>query len=193
MLIESAGGYTADAARLVMGGPMMGIALNDDSLPVTKACNSIYVPGAVELGATDPEMPCIRCGECATVCPANLTPQFLLQQYRSNNYERLQQLGLTDCIECGCCDYVCPSRIPLTSEFRLAKRGLWEIGFEKHRARNAEQRFAARNERLSREDSDRDRELTKQTNTIANPTDADSALDELLRRTGINDQQDRER
>jgi electron transport complex protein RnfC len=126
-LVALAGGYRDQPRRLIMGGPMMGIALPDDALPVTAATNCLIVATAAELG-TDPavdaavEMPCIRCGACIEACPANLLPQELLAAARAGDGAGLGTLGLAECIECGTCDYVCPSRIPLTREFAAAKR-----------------------------------------------------------------------
>lgn len=120
-LIELAGGYQGTPERLLMGGPMMGFALPDDTLPVTKATNCIVAAGEGEIAPPRPEMPCIRCGECLHVCPARLLPQELLTAVRRADARRLGELGLADCIECGCCDYVCPSYIPLTARFAAAK------------------------------------------------------------------------
>jgi electron transport complex protein RnfC len=185
-LIDCAGGYTSDAHKLIMGGPMMGIALPDDELPVTKACNSFYVAARDELPSAIVEMPCIRCGDCATTCPAQLMPQLLLQAKRVDDYERLKSLGLLDCIECGCCDYVCPSQIPLTSHFRDAKQALWDIGFEKRRAAAAKARFDARNDRLTRIAGHNEQALEQQVDALGHANgDTAAALDELLRRTGV--------
>jgi electron transport complex protein RnfC len=182
-LIDCAGGYTDTASRLIMGGPMMGIALPDDALPVTKACNSFYIAADTEL-ATTTEMPCIRCGDCATACPVHLMPQLLLQAKRINDYTRLELQGLPDCIECGCCDYVCPSHIPLTMEFITAKQTLRDIAFEKHRAELAEQRFAAHNERLEQQAEQRDQQLKLQIEALGDPaTTSRNALEELIQRT----------
>src|SRR5690606_31028584 len=77
-LIALAGGYRDTPVRLTMGGPMMGVSLDDDSLPVTAATNCLLVATGPELGPAIQEMPCIRCGLCVEVCPARLLPQELL-------------------------------------------------------------------------------------------------------------------
>jgi len=121
-LIEHCGGYVDTLQQLVMGGSMMGVALPTDSLPIVKASNCIIAATAGDLISRGRALPCIRCGECATACPATLLPQELLRHVRNDNRDALGDLGLTDCIECGCCDYVCPSQIPLTSIFIKAKQ-----------------------------------------------------------------------
>jgi electron transport complex protein RnfC len=128
-LIELAGGYTRNPVRLIMGGPMMGIALPADDLPITAATNCLIVATALDLGADEdgdagPEMPCIRCGACIEACPASLLPQELLSAARDGNRTELEDLGLGECIECGACDYVCPSHIPLTQQFVASKEQL---------------------------------------------------------------------
>ena len=121
-LIDACGGYTEKPEQLVMGGSMMGIALPNDGLPIVKGTNCIVAATAQDLPSRGPELPCIRCGECATACPANLLPQELLRHIRNDNRDALKTLGLADCIECGCCDYVCPSQIRLTAGFIAGKR-----------------------------------------------------------------------
>jgi electron transport complex protein RnfC len=120
--IEECGGYAETPQQLIMGGPMMGLALPSDSLPIVKATNCIVAATAADLQPRGPTLPCIRCGECATACPANLLPQELLRHIRNDHRKALHTLGLADCIECGCCDYVCPSQIPLASAFIVGKR-----------------------------------------------------------------------
>lgn len=120
-LIADCGGYVGHVERLIMGGSMMGIALPSDDVAVTPHTNCVVVATADDLAPRGPELPCIRCGDCATACPAMLLPQQLLRYARLNDRAALTELGLRDCIECGCCDYVCPSHIPLTSTFVAAK------------------------------------------------------------------------
>ncbi|NOQ64885.1 MAG: electron transport complex subunit RsxC [Methyloprofundus sp.] len=120
-LIAECQGYTNDVQRLIMGGSMMGIALSSDEIAVTKATNCILALSSEELAAQTQEMPCIRCGDCANVCPVELLPQQLYWYGRSQQLEQCLDYRLLDCIECGCCDIVCPSQIPLVQLFRAIK------------------------------------------------------------------------
>lgn len=159
-LVEHLGGYTDRAELLIVGGPMTGRSISTDRVPVVKATNCVLAMSAPPAGGE--ALPCIRCGECAVVCPVQLMPQQLHWYARADDESRLREYGLTDCIECGCCDLVCPSRIPLTLEFRTAKAHIRELADEKARAERARRRFEARNERLARDQQARDAELRRQ-------------------------------
>jgi electron transport complex protein RnfC len=148
-LVAHSGGYTPDAARLVLGGPMMGFALSSDDNPVTKAANCVLVLTDGDIRSSQGELPCIRCGECARVCPALLLPQLLHQQLADEQWQQAEGNGLEDCIECGCCDFVCPSHIPLTDRFRNGIAALRRRRLEAERAARARRRFEARNARLA--------------------------------------------
>jgi len=157
-LVAQCGGYTEKARRLIMGGPMMGFALPSDGLPIVKSANCILVAGVGEVVGEKHAMPCIRCGECATACPANLLPQQLYWYARSDNLERAADYHLADCIECACCDVVCPSHIPLTQYFRSAKDKIAAQERERQQADHARMRHEARQarketERLEKADS----------------------------------------
>lgn len=121
-LVEYCGGYSGEPIRLIGGGSMMGYSLSDDAVPIGKANNCVIAATAAEVRLDPTEWPCIRCGDCATVCPPRLLPQELLVAAQAGNFDALETLGLSDCIECGCCDVICPSHISLTERFRQAKR-----------------------------------------------------------------------
>jgi electron transport complex protein RnfC len=148
-LIEQCGGYSQDAARLLLGGPMMGYALDSDANPVIKAANCILVLTRSDIATQHRELPCIRCGECSRVCPAVLLPQQLQWDIRNGLIDDAAEHGLAACIECGCCDFVCPSHIPLTEWFRFGKAEWHTQLGEKQAAAHARQRFEAREQRLA--------------------------------------------
>jgi Na+-translocating ferredoxin:NAD+ oxidoreductase subunit C len=158
-LIEACGGYTEQAAHLLMGGAMMGFPLTDDSLPVIKGTNCIVAASREEIRPRAPAMPCIRCGECAEACPAQLLPQQLYWHARAGELDRLDEYHLFDCIECGCCDVACPSQLPLTQYFRFAKTELWARDRDRARSDLARERFEARRARLDAEQQARRRRL----------------------------------
>ena len=177
-LIAFAGGYTDRATHLIIGGPMTGKSVNTDEVPLVKASNCILAVSGTP-GAGD-ELPCIRCGECALVCPVRLLPQQLLWHARADDDKKLRDFGLTDCIECGCCDLVCPSHIPLTADFRRAKGRIRELADEKARADRAKQRFEARSRRLEQEHQERAAELARQKSSAK--TAGPAAIAEILKR-----------
>ncbi|MEJ8567394.1 electron transport complex subunit RsxC [Elongatibacter sediminis] len=158
-LIDQSGGYTAQAARLVIGGPLMGYAVRSDDNPVVKGVNCVLVLTGDDVRPEQPEMPCIRCGECARVCPARLLPQQLHAQVCHDLLDEAADFGLDACIECGCCDYVCPSHIPLSEWFRFGKSEWRLLQKERARADAARQRFEARESRLARIRDERQRRM----------------------------------
>lgn len=122
-LIEAAGGLTDNAQKVLMGGPMMGIAIYDLDVPVVKGTNCILVLTAKE-NLSLPEPNCIRCGRCVSACPMRLMPGSIYHYERKNDTFMLQKLHASDCIECGCCTYVCAGRLDLTQSIRMAKAQL---------------------------------------------------------------------
>ncbi|MEL6368076.1 MAG: electron transport complex subunit RsxC [Pseudomonadota bacterium] len=148
-LIAAAGGYTERARHLIMGGPMTGIPIEDDAMPVVQKCNCVLVTSRniTENASTEPERPCIRCGECARICPVRLQPQQMHRAFTIGDRDDLPKLGLRDCIECGCCDLVCPSHIPLTQTFRDAKAHQQLQHYERERASRARERYETRQQR----------------------------------------------
>ncbi|MGB0662543.1 MAG: electron transport complex subunit RsxC [Pontibacterium sp.] len=137
--------------RLIMGGPMMGFAMHREDIPVVKSTNCIIAATEDEMPPAPPAQPCIRCGMCEQVCPAELLPQQLHWFAQGKEYEKAKAHNLFDCIECGACSYVCPSSIPLVQYYRNAKAEIRHEEEEQRKADHARQRFEARKARLEQE------------------------------------------
>ena len=178
--VAACGGYKPPVSRLIMGGSMMGIALESDSVPVMRATNCIFVPTERELGRAADELPCIRCGDCMTVCPAHLMPQELHRTVKGGRLDAFEGLGLFDCIECGCCDVVCPSRIPLTESFRAGKRGFVQSMDIEARVRWFGDREQLRRERVERWEVEHDAGPGKE----PPPGQCADAVAEIIERVG---------
>lgn len=181
-LVAAAGGYTDGAARLIMGGPVMGIALPSDALPVVKASNCILVLDQAAMAGGKAVMPCINCGECVRVCPAQLLPQTLYQHIRAADYERVENLALADCIECGCCDLVCPSHIPLVDYFRHGKGELARQAMERRQSDWARQRYDARQARLARLQAEREAQRQAKRAALDNQRDKQAEISAAIER-----------
>jgi Na+-translocating ferredoxin:NAD+ oxidoreductase subunit C len=121
-LIDFCGGYATDVGKLIMGGPMMGIAISTDEVPVVKGTSGILVldPAATVFEEHD----CIRCGRCIQACPMGLAPQRLNNLVRRGQLDAAKSEHVKDCIECGCCAYACPAKIRLVHQFKYAKSEL---------------------------------------------------------------------
>ena len=119
-LLDYCGGATADAAEILFGGPMMGLAVRDLATPVLKGTTGVVVLTRQEVRA-QASYPCIHCGFCVEACPMFLDPQYLGSLARAGRYEDMVDHHLADCMLCGSCSYVCPSNIPLSQLFQAGK------------------------------------------------------------------------
>jgi len=142
---------TTKDKNLIMGGPMMGFNLANDQVPIIKTTNCILAPSKQEISGENKEVDCIRCGQCADVCPSQLLPQELQWSAKAKDHAQLQKLNLFDCIDCGACAYVCPSQIPLVQYYRVAKAEIRQQQMLDVQAEKAKIRFEARKIRLEQE------------------------------------------
>ena len=178
-LIAQAGGYQANVKRLIMGGPMMGFALQTDELPIIKASNCIL---ALTTTNDKQPQPCIRCGNCEQVCPARLLPQQLYWYAHARDFDKIQDYHLFDCIECGCCAEVCPSHIPLVQYYRFAKTEIWNQEREKASSDLSRERHEFHLERLERAAKEKAERLAKKKAALKNRPkagDADAKKSEI--------------
>ena len=124
-LIEVAGGLNEKTERVISGGPMMGFAQSDLSVPVIKATNSVLCLLKDVNGAAENPV-CLRCGKCVAVCPMRLQPLYMYRFTNANRLDELERLNLLDCMECGSCAFTCPGKLPLVETFRKGKAILRE-------------------------------------------------------------------
>ncbi|HNY22196.1 MAG TPA: electron transport complex subunit RsxC [Treponemataceae bacterium] len=108
-------------AKIVSGGPMMGLAMKSASFPVQKNTSGVLFLTAGET-CTDEESPCIGCGRCITVCSCRLAPVLVVRALKGDDLEEAKRCGLMDCVECGTCAYVCPARVKLVQHFKIGKQ-----------------------------------------------------------------------
>ena len=117
-IIEFCGGCSENTNKVLLGGPMMGVAVKETSSVVTKNTNAVLcLAGEKSISTT----PCIRCGRCAAACPMYLTPAAVEGAVNRNDISDLNSLNVNMCIECGSCSFVCPASRPLTPAMRTAK------------------------------------------------------------------------
>jgi len=112
------GGLKAGADLLILGGPMMGMALSTLEIPVIKGTTGVLVWTSAPLGL---EYNCISCGRCVTHCPMSLVPTRLMKYIKFEKFAEAEAWGILDCVECGCCQYSCPAKIPLVHWIRVGK------------------------------------------------------------------------
>ncbi len=123
-LIDFCGGVTQKSARVILGGPMMGIAIADLETPVTKTTGAITIITKEQMGKakfTRRQTACIRCGRCLQACPENLNPTKIAHAVKNNLLDVAEACYMSACIECGCCSYVCPANIEITGYIKTGK------------------------------------------------------------------------
>lgn len=120
-LIEAAGGFKTEPEKIVSGGPMMGFALFDLNVPVTKTSSALLCLSKDEVSANKPSA-CINCGMCASVCPERLLPMKLATFGAHGDEESFIKYHGLECVECGCCSYACPAKRHVTQNIKTMRK-----------------------------------------------------------------------
>lgn len=120
-LIETCGGYEGEPKKIIINGPMTGIAQYTDEVPVTKGVYGVLVQYDGTIGEI---RPCIDCARCVDVCPKDLLPNVLAISADHARFDVCVTYRVKDCVECGSCAYVCPSKIPIVQLIKYAKAEL---------------------------------------------------------------------
>jgi len=124
-VIDFCGGLVGERGKLIMGGPMMGLAQYTTNVPVVKGTSGIIVLRHETLFRQEPaQFTCIRCGRCVRYCPMNLMPYAMGAYSDAGLWDQLENLDVMDCIECGSCAYICPTKNPLVQLIKVGKEGV---------------------------------------------------------------------
>ncbi len=125
-VFEFCGGFSEEPRKIIMGGPMMGVAQYTLDNSVLKQTNALLALSEKE--AVEPkESVCIRCGKCVAACPMSLMPLYINANVMRGNFEETMKYHVNDCMECGCCSYVCPASRHLVQSMRYAKSELRKL------------------------------------------------------------------
>ncbi|WP_127959297.1 electron transport complex subunit RsxC [Serratia microhaemolytica] len=179
-LLNVAGYQRQTPQQVIMGGPLMGFTLAQLNVPVVKTSNCLLAPTASEIAPMPEEQACIRCGQCADVCPVQLLPQQLYWFSRGKEHQKAREHNLFDCIECGACAYVCPSHIPLVHYYRQEKAEINALEQQANQAAEAKARYEARLARLARDKQARE-ERHKKAAVVLPATDQNAVQAALAR------------
>ncbi len=130
-VLDYCGGVKDNAVKVIVGGPMMGVAQYDFKAPIMKATSGILVLTDKEVNDY-PETPCLKCGKCIEACPLGLEPTKLARYAQLERFGDAEDAKITVCMECGTCTFTCPANIPLVQWLRYGKQKVIKMQKQKH-------------------------------------------------------------
>lgn len=122
-LVEEAGGFKERPEKIISGGPMMGTAIYNLDIPVTKTSSALLCFTKDEVAENEPTA-CIRCGRCVEVCPSSLIPQKIIENTEGLDNESFIAINGMECYECGSCTYICPAKRRITQAFKQGRKSV---------------------------------------------------------------------
>ncbi len=122
-LLNDCGPLKKEPAKIIFGGPMMGIAQATIDVPIVKGTSGIVFFSKEELTQRE-NRPCCRCARCVDECPARIMPSHISMAVEQEKFEVAEEYDISDCIECGLCSYVCPARRDLIGLIKYGKSRL---------------------------------------------------------------------
>ena len=125
-LFDFCGGLKDDVKKIILGGPMMGVAVPNLDIPIVKVTNAVLAFSGKDADQPE-ESACIKCGRCISHCPMDLMPSFIENAFELKKLELLRKYKVNMCVECGCCAYLCPAKRPLEQVMVLAKKLIQEV------------------------------------------------------------------
>lgn len=122
-IVDAEGGFKEQPEKLISGGPMMGFALADLNVPVTKTSGALTCFLKDEVSRVTPSA-CISCGRCLNACPARLMPCKLADFAEHGDAEMFEKYYGLECVNCGSCSYTCPAKRPLAAEVNKMRQSV---------------------------------------------------------------------
>lgn len=116
-LIDEAGGFKEEPAKIISGGPMMGFGIYNLDIPTTKTSSALLCLTGDDVAMFEPTA-CINCGKCVEVCPGRIIPSRLADFSERHDEASFLKFDGMECCACGCCSFICPAKRRLTQSIK---------------------------------------------------------------------------
>ena len=120
-LLDVAGGLKGPVEKMISGGPMMGFAMFDVNVPVTKITSSLLCLTNDEVAHAETTA-CINCGKCVSACPEHLLPTKLAKFAAKKDEANFLKYNGLECCECGSCSFVCPAKRNIAQDIKSMRK-----------------------------------------------------------------------